>query len=83
MFIFLSYKFIFKRPLKKSMASKKRLTTGEGTTSKGKSVATTGGIIFPSGLSPNPIVEETVSALSQGGVGDITRHQLMKPNSSK
>jgi len=44
------------------MTLKKQPTIGEGTTSKGKSVATARGIVSPSGLNLNPIVEEMVSA---------------------
>jgi len=48
-----------------------RLTIDEGTTSKGKFIATVGGIIPPSSLDLSPIMEETVSALSQVAAGDM------------
>jgi len=51
------------------MAPKKKPTTGKGTTSKEKSIATAGDIIPPSGLSP--IVEDIVFVPSQGKIGDI------------
>jgi len=49
----------------------KKPTTGEGTTSKGKSDATVGGIVLPSSLNLSPIVEDIVSAPSQEAAGDI------------
>jgi len=51
------------------MAPKKQSTTGEGTTSKGKSVATAGNIIPPESI--GPIIEDIISALSQVTTGDI------------
>ena len=53
------------------MVTKKQPTTYDGTTSKGKSIGTAGGIVSPSDLYVNPIVEETVFAPSQGATEDI------------
>ena len=53
------------------MTLKKQPTTDKGTTSKGKYIAIVEGIIRPSNLNFNPIVERTVYAPSQGVAGDV------------
>jgi len=53
------------------MAPKKQSIISDGTTSKGKFIATIGGITLSSSLNLSPIVKETVSALSQGAARDI------------
>ena len=53
------------------MAPKKQSTTGEGTISKGKSVATAEDIVSANGRNLNPIVEDIVSEPSQGVAEDI------------
>ena len=53
------------------MTPKKQPTTDERTTFKGKSIATTGGILSPSGLNFNPIMEYTVFIPSQEAAADI------------
>jgi len=55
----------------KSNDSEKQPTTSNETISNCKSIATTWGIVSPSGLNLNPIVEETVSAPLQGVAEDI------------
>ena len=56
-----------------TMAPKKRPTADEETTSKGKSIATAGGIVPPSKLNLSPILGETVSTSSQEAAENIHR----------
>ena len=63
------------------MAPKKQSITGEGTTSKGKSVTTVSDIILPGSL--DPIIEDTVFTPSRGQSKTFTHRLFMKPNYSK
>ena len=48
------------------MALKKQATTGNETTSEGKSIATAGGIISPSSLNLSPVMEESLCIFTAG-----------------
>jgi len=65
------------------MTLKKQPTTIEKITSKGKSIIIVGGIIPPSSRDLSSIVEEIVSAPSQGATGDIHPPSIYEAHSFK
>ena len=73
---------LLKKPHQRAKASKKQLTTSEGTTSKEKKSAATAGDIIPRAASA---LSQKISspALCRGQPETFTRHQLTKPNSLK